>query len=102
MMYLVIGEFEEVKGDVMELDVDRADERFDGAFHGLDAGPERARLLLGEVVDDRRQHNCSRRRRMDEEEELQPLFLIQLHAMMQTFHRRANDNIHEQPNQSKP
>lgn len=77
----------------MELDVDGADHGLDGAFYGLDAGTERAGLLLGEVVERRRQHNRSRRRRMGEEEVIQPLFLIRLHAMIQTCMKCARNVI---------
>lgn len=47
---LAIDVFQKLIGDDMDLFVDGSDDELDGTLHGLNAGLQRTRLLLGQAI----------------------------------------------------
>ena len=72
----MINKLEDFSGDVMELVVDRANDGFDSAFHGLDTRLERARVVLCVVIQPREAHQRVQGRHLHELQVLQALFLL--------------------------
>lgn len=75
-IYLAIDEFKDINGDAVVFVVNGANDSLNGALDGVDAGLQRARVLLGVTVQFRSVHQRVEGRDLHELEVLEPLLFL--------------------------
>ena len=101
--HLAVDEGEDVEGQAAEASVDGAGDALDGGLDGVDAGAERAGVVLGEAVQPCEAHHGLRRRHLDEVQvpQLRGPPRLLLHNNLALLLWTAHQQIRPKPHKTK-